>query len=203
MLTLLGFCVIDFLWLSLALCFLLAFCVHRLSRYLPTGCEHSKLYILFQDLIRYGKTKGPLKRDHWLRVFDIPKRWFWHFYAISVGWNGFLIVLSLNMIVWGQKFPSWLTDILRFLTTGGPVAVRQVPQVSAVLVQVLLWVHSLRRLLECHLVSVFSDGVIHIVQYIFGLAYYILLGLTVLCSDSLIIEGGELCIVLLHNSHTA
>lgn len=142
------------------------------------------------------------------------------------------------MIVWGQKFPSWLTDILGFLTTGGPVAVRQgnfsrfgifygylicfhllcwhlvrpthhirlyvpvehwlvftlVPQVSAVLVQVLLWVHSLRRLLECHLVSVFSDGVIHIVQYIFGLAYYILLGLTVLCSDSLLIEGGEHCI---------
>lgn len=73
---------------------------------------------------------------------------------------------------------------------------------SAVLVQMLLWVHSLRRLLECHLVSVFSDGVIHIVQYIFGLGYYILLGLTVLCSDPLIIEEGELCIVFLHNSHT-
>ncbi|CAB1332081.1 unnamed protein product [Coregonus sp. 'balchen'] len=195
--TLLGFCVIDFLWLSLASCFLLAFCVHKLSLYLPTGCEQSKLYLLFQDLIRYGKTKGPLKRDHWLRVFHIPKRWFWHFYAISVGWNGLLIVLSLHMIVWGQQFPSWLTDILGFLTTGGPVAVRQVPQVSAVLVQVLLWVHSLRRLLECHLVSVFSDGVIHIVQYIFGLGYYILLGLTVLCSDPLIIEEGSPALPLL------
>ncbi|KAJ7986485.1 hypothetical protein DPEC_G00340370 [Dallia pectoralis] len=178
----LGLGVVDFLWLSLASGFLLAFCVHRL--YLPTRFEKSKCYIFFQDLIRYGKTKGLLKREHWLHVFDIPKRWFWHFYAISIGWNGLLIVLSFHVIVWDEQFPSWLTDILRYLT-GGPVAVKRVPQVSTVLVLLMLWVHSLRRLLECHFVSVFSDGVIHIVQYLFGLAYYILLGLTALCLDPL------------------
>ncbi|XP_013890008.1 polyprenal reductase, partial [Austrofundulus limnaeus] len=40
-----------------------------------------------------------------------------------------------------------------------------------------------RRLLECCCVSVFSDGVLHVVQYVFGLAYYVVLGLTVLCTD--------------------
>lgn len=57
------------------------------------------------------------------------------------------------------------------------------PQLSTVLVQLLLCVHSLRRLLECLFVSVFSDGAMHLVQYLFGLGYYIVLGLTVLCSD--------------------
>ncbi|EPQ14517.1 Putative polyprenol reductase, partial [Myotis brandtii] len=38
----------------------------------------------------------------------------------------------------------------------------------------------LRRLFECLYVSVFSNAVIHIAQYCFGLVYYVLVGLTVL-----------------------
>ncbi|KAM3875852.1 polyprenal reductase [Diretmus argenteus] len=150
-------------------------------------CRHqgkSRVHLFFEDLIRYGKTKQSLKRDNWLRVFDVPKRWFRHFYAVSVGWNGLLLALSLNLILLNQPYPLWLTDILTFLT-GVPRADRQVPQVSTLFVQLLLWAHSLRRLLECLLVSVFSDGAMHMVQYIFGLGYYVILGLTVLCSDHL------------------
>ncbi|XP_039983694.1 polyprenol reductase isoform X2 [Xiphias gladius] len=134
------------------------------------------------DLIRYGKTKQNLKRDDWLRVFDVPKRWFWHFYATSVCWNGLLPALYLNFIFQRQSLPSWLTGIIDILT-GVPSTDGQVPQLSTLLVQLLLWVHSLRRLLECLFVSVFSDGTMHLVQYVFGLGYYIAIGLTVLCSD--------------------
>ena len=59
------------------------------------------------------------------------------------------------------------------------------PQLSTLLVQLLFCIHSLRRLMECLFVSVFSDGKIHLVQYVFGLGYYLILGLTVLCSDRL------------------
>uniref|UniRef100_A0A4W6CE52 Polyprenal reductase n=1 Tax=Lates calcarifer TaxID=8187 RepID=A0A4W6CE52_LATCA len=152
---------IDILWCFLASCFLVAFCAHKILRKYDT----CRLYMLFQDLIRYGKTKQNLKRDDWLRVFDVPKRWFWHFYAISVCWNGLLLALYLNFIFQHQSLL--------------PV----VPQLSTMLVQLLLWVHSVRRLLECLFVSVFSDGSMHLVQYVFGLGYYIVLGLTVLCSD--------------------
>lgn len=58
-----------------------------------------------------------------------------------------------------------------------------VPQLSTLLLQLLLCLHSLRRLLECLRVSVFSNGVLHLAQYIFGLCYYVVLGLTVLCMD--------------------
>ena len=61
---------IRIFWSFLACCFLAALCVHKLSRKYQTW----RLYIVFQDLIRYGKTKQNLKRDEWLRVFDVPKR---------------------------------------------------------------------------------------------------------------------------------
>nr|XP_033476996.1 polyprenol reductase isoform X2 [Epinephelus lanceolatus] len=153
----------DVLWSFLALCFLVAFCAHKISLHLPIKHETWRLYVLFQDLIRYGKTKHSLKRDDWLRSFDVPKRWFWHFYAISVGWNSLLLAFYLNLIFQYQSYPSWLTGILDILT-GVQSTNSQVPQLSTLLVQLLLCVHSLRRLLECLCVSVFSDGAIHVVQ---------------------------------------
>ncbi|KAF7667679.1 hypothetical protein LDENG_00052760 [Lucifuga dentata] len=137
---------------------------------------------LGNDLIRYGKTKQSIKRHDWLRVFDIPKRWFWHFYAISVVWNGFLLALHLNVA--HVSYPLWLTWIMDILT-GLPSTENKAPQLSVVLVQMLLWLHSLRRLLECLFISIFSNGAIHLVQYAFGLGYYMALGLTVLCSGNL------------------
>lgn len=135
-----------------------------------------------------------------------PSRWFWHFYAVSVGWNGLLLVLYLSFIFQHQSYPLWLSDFLDILTGAHSsdsqgklkkkmvvflfnsflclmLVLAVVPQLSTVLVQLLLWVHSLRRLLECLFVSVFSDGAMHLVQYMFGLGYYIMLGLTILCCD--------------------
>ncbi|CAG5862345.1 unnamed protein product [Menidia menidia] len=180
---------IDILWGFLAACFLVAFYAHKISVRSPA--ETSRVYVLFQDLIRYGKTKQTLRRADWLRAFDVPKRWFWHFYAISVTWNIFLLAVYLNATYQQQSFPSWLTRVLDVLT-GMPGSASQVPQLSTVLVQMLLCAHSLRRLLECLFVSVFSDGVIHLAQYGFGLGYYIILGLTVLCSDRMSKETGTL-----------
>lgn len=139
--------------------------------------------MLFQDLIRYGKTKESYKRGRWLRVFDVPKRWFWHFYAVSVSWNTLLLVFHLNFRFQGQSYPSWLTRILDTLTSV-PSPSKEVPQLSTLLLLPLICVHSLRRLQECLCVSVFSDtGTVHLVQYVFGLGYYVLLGLTALGSD--------------------
>ncbi|XP_046892951.1 polyprenol reductase isoform X2 [Hypomesus transpacificus] len=176
-----GLNVIETTWLLLGILFFLAVSIHTISLYLPYECEKFQAFILFQDLIRYGKTKKS-KRDTWLRVFDIPKRWFWHFYAVSVLWNGLLVVVSLRAIQWDEPYPPWLTDTLSFLA-GSSATHGQAPHVCSVAVQVLVWIHCLRRLAECLYVSVFSDGVIHVVQYVFGLGYYILLGLTVLCWD--------------------
>ncbi|EDL89913.1 similar to SRD5A2L [Rattus norvegicus] len=68
---------------------------------------------------------------------------------------------------------GWSPRLLGYKATGELA-------LSTFLVLVFLWVHSLRRLFECFYVSVFSNTAIHVVQYCFGLVYYVLVGLTVL-----------------------
>ncbi|KAI1888702.1 hypothetical protein AGOR_G00171450 [Albula goreensis] len=147
-----------------------------------SSVTQSSIYQLFQDLIRYGKTKNS-NRPGFLQIFDIPKRWFSHFYTVSIVWNGLLLMVSVRAAVLGQELPVWLSGVLAFLTDSS-AAVLEGPTLSTVLAQTLLWVHSVRRWWECVRLSVFSGGVIHVVQYAFGLCYYILLGLTVLCTDT-------------------
>ncbi|XP_014441479.2 polyprenol reductase [Tupaia chinensis] len=104
--------------------------------------------------------------------------YFSHFYVVSVLWNGFLLWCLTQSLFLGVPFPHWLHGLLRILGAaqfqGGELAL------SGFLVLVFLWLHSWRRLFECLYVSVFSNTVIHVVQYCFGLAYYVLVGLTVL-----------------------
>ncbi|XP_076872319.1 polyprenal reductase isoform X2 [Brachyhypopomus gauderio] len=174
---LVAFQIVDIAWFLLALGFLIAFCFHKLPLKLPADFEH-----VFQDLIRYGKTKELITRPGFLRMFDVPKRWFWHFYAVSVFWNGLLLVFSLRTALLGEVFPEFLTGALEFLS-GRPTSYWNEIPLTILVLQTLLWVHCIRRLIECLTVSIFSASSIHVVQYAFGLSYYILLGLTVLCMD--------------------
>ncbi|XP_040823143.1 polyprenol reductase isoform X1 [Ochotona curzoniae] len=164
------------LWLALAAGFLLAL----LLQLLPPGLLPT--HALFQDLIRYGKTKlGAPPRPALCRAFDVPKRYFSHFYVVSVLWNGFLLWLLSQSVFLGVPFPHWLHGLLTVLgatQVQGPAGGEGT--LSVLLVLGCLWLHSARRLFECYCVSVFSHAVMHLVHYCFGLAYYVLLGLTVL-----------------------
>ncbi|XP_026088496.1 polyprenol reductase-like isoform X1 [Carassius auratus] len=166
--------IVNVIWFLLALCFIIAFFLYKFSLKLPRSLER-----VFQNLIRYGKTKEDIKIPNWQLLFDVSKRCFYHFYAVSVMWNGLLLLFSLRSVVMSEALPDWLINALWCLT-GRPRDAWKELHLSILLLQVLLWIHSFRRLLECLFVSVFSNGVINVVQYAFGLGYYVLLGLTVL-----------------------
>ncbi|XP_026503716.1 polyprenol reductase isoform X1 [Terrapene carolina triunguis] len=175
------------LWLLLAAAFLAALLL-ELPQFRRGGPRHG----LVQDLLRYGKTKsGCGQRPAWLRLLDLPKRWFSHFYILSVVWNGFLLLLLIQALFLARPFPIWLQDLLS--TLGGASQNQDVgdKHLSVLLVLMLLWLHSFRRLIECLCISVFSSGVIHIVQYCFALGYYIVIGLTVLCQVPANVSNGK------------
>ncbi|XP_018085471.1 polyprenol reductase-like [Xenopus laevis] len=176
-----GVSLLALVWLVLDVAFLSA-----LLLYLLRGCDcgRSLLCSVFHDLIRYGKTKVGRQRPAWLQWFDIPKRCFWHFYCVSLIWNGFLLWILHRLLFQSVPVPEWIQVVLRFLRAGSEPQILD-RELSAVLALALLWLHSLRRLLECLFVSVFSNGTIHFVQYCFGLGYYILIGITVLSYCSL------------------
>eukprot|EP00079_Xenopus_tropicalis_P026851 XP_012820873.1 PREDICTED: polyprenol reductase isoform X1 [Xenopus tropicalis] len=171
-----GMTLLALVWLLLDATFLITLLWHLLQ-----GCKsgHSLLCSVFQDLIRYGKTKTGLQRPAWLQWFDIPKRCFWHFYCVSLIWNGCLLWILLRLLLQSVPVPEWLQLVLHFLHAGSEPQILD-RELSVILALALLWLHSLRRLLECLFVSVFSNGVIHLVQYCFGLGYYFLIGITVL-----------------------
>ncbi|XP_058882758.1 polyprenol reductase isoform X2 [Acipenser ruthenus] len=109
--------VIDAVWFVLSVCFFLALCVHNFAAKADRFSQ-SQIYNLFQDLIRYGKTKTNLQRPAFLHAFDVPKRWFIHFYTVSVIWNGLLMVFLLQAVLLGQHFPEWLTGLMRTFSGG-------------------------------------------------------------------------------------
>ncbi|XP_077790415.1 polyprenal reductase isoform X2 [Podarcis muralis] len=181
------------LWLLLAASFLAALLALRLPRLkTPPGRPSLSLAAVFQDLLRYGKTKsGCQPRPPQLQVFDVPKRWFYHFYVVSVIWNGSVLLLLLQSHLLSRPFPIWLQDFLSILDGVSQDQDGGDESLSVFLVCLFVWLNSCRRLKECLHISVFSGGVIHIVQYCFGLCYYVLLGLTLLCQVPTNVREGK------------
>ncbi|XP_060102361.1 polyprenol reductase [Heteronotia binoei] len=193
------------LWLSLAAGFLAALLLLQLLQP-PSASPSLSLAGLFHDLVRYGKTKGGCgQRPDWLRYFDVPKRWFCHFYVVAVIWNGILFLWLIQSLFFSWPFPVWLQDLLSILGEASQDQNRGMygsenvyayeeeggETLSAFLVCLFVWLNSCRRLWECLHISVFSSGVIHAVQYCFGLSYYVLLGITVLSQVPSSVRAGR------------
>lgn len=143
--------------------------------------------VLFQDFMRYGKSKNLhfFQRPLWLQRRDLPKRWFFHFYVVSVTWNIFLLGITCRSLFFGQPFPVWFQALLGSLS-GSILHLEPGNELSVLLVQMMMCMQGVRRLIECIFISVFSNGAIHPVQYCWGLVYYVLVGLTVHCEGPLL-----------------
>ncbi|GCB66034.1 hypothetical protein scyTo_0010040 [Scyliorhinus torazame] len=136
--------------------------------------------------MRYGKSKQYFfQRPPWLQRLDLPKRWFAHFYVVSVIWNALLLGITCRSLFFGHPFPIWLQRPLSLLC-GNVLLLNSGDELSILLVQMMLCMQAVRRLTECLFTSVFSNGVIHPVQYCWGLVYYVLVGLTVHCEGPIL-----------------
>ncbi|XP_015717744.1 polyprenol reductase [Coturnix japonica] len=177
-------------WALLAAAFMVLLLLHRAQAWWPGGGTHIAS-IFFQDLIRYGKTKRGGQQAAWLRRLQVPKRWFTHFYVVSILWNGFLLIRLFQAEFLGASLPAWIQIFHSAFGRDLQNQNTDSEHFSALLVLLLLWLHSFRRLAECLNTSVFSDGVIHIAQYCFGLGYYVAVGSTVLCQVPADVRNGK------------
>lgn len=96
--------IVNIIWFLLALCFIVAFCLYKFSLKLPNRLED-----VFQDLIRYGKTKEHIKRPSWQLFFNVSKRWF------GVNCSS---VYSPDIMVWAGQNDSAVNMIFLIFSLG-------------------------------------------------------------------------------------
>lgn len=132
-----------------------------------------------QDLIRYGKLKARLEtRPYFLRLLDVPKRRFIHFYAIASIWNTFLAAMVLRAYFLGLPHHPRLFAILGLC--GGEQRSESIEATSVAMAISLILVQVYRRLYESAFVSVYSDSSMSILVYLMGCFFYLAIGPTIL-----------------------
>uniref|UniRef100_UPI00358FC3AE polyprenol reductase isoform X1 n=1 Tax=Myxine glutinosa TaxID=7769 RepID=UPI00358FC3AE len=160
------------LWLLLATIFFVSLLVHWFVNNPP---------LLLNYFIRYGKSRAYKPgRFTQLECFDLPKRFFTHFYIVAVMWNGMLFAFHVRSLFWRITPPDWLERLLDAVRAPTN-AFDNGAELSIVIAQLLMLLHVTIRLYECFFVSVFSNTTINVLQYAFGLVYYVIVGLTLIC----------------------
>ncbi|KAK9811791.1 hypothetical protein WJX72_010154 [[Myrmecia] bisecta] len=116
----------------------------------------------------------PSVRLGWLTAKSVPQHWFAHFYAVGVACNT-AVLLGLLL------FPTVSAASFTFFSEWG----------LSCLALVLLEVHLMRRLAETVLLMHYPPNArMHLIAYVFGMSYYLVLPLSCL-SKSLYHRVGE------------
>ncbi|XP_042892297.1 polyprenol reductase-like [Penaeus japonicus] len=124
----------------------------------------------FLQAFKFGKMAHN-ETNRFISLFEIPKRWFYHFYVVaSVVVTAALVQVGLIYIK-GNALPAWEKVLFDILTS--PERKPAVTNTAAVIGLVLLALQIYRRLYENLFVSVFSSGHINILHYIVGHTHYL------------------------------
>ncbi|XP_046553411.1 polyprenol reductase-like [Haliotis rubra] len=128
-----------------------------------------------------GKLREKESKSKIFSLFDVPKRWFTHFYVVGIVVNTSLIVLLMRVVVFHVPFPQPVQNILNTLWAPNYTP-EGVSGTAVVVVLVMEELQVLRRCYECLYVSVFSDSRISVVHYIMGILLYLTFGSCILAS---------------------
>ncbi|PSN49004.1 Polyprenol reductase [Blattella germanica] len=134
--------------------------INNIETYLP---------VFLTQTFRHGKfayrgTPSPIK------IIEVPKSWFRHFYVFSSIYSTCSLVLALGVYCLSWEIPSWIATSLDLLTSNNRKA--HVSAMSSLLALCLLTIQSWRRFYETWFVSVFSDSRMNLSHYAVGFIHY-------------------------------
>ncbi|XP_074642957.1 polyprenal reductase-like [Tubulanus polymorphus] len=133
---------------------------------------------IFQDLFLYGKIKDKAKgrngnRETFIKIIEVPKRWFLHMYIAGVVVNGVLLSALISTFV-GYPIFDWLQILPR-------KRIISLDYTTALLMLICIFIQVSRRTIECLFLHVFSkSGTMNVIHYLLGITLYTLLGVSVL-----------------------
>ncbi|GIY32509.1 polyprenol reductase [Caerostris extrusa] len=129
-------------------------------------------------LFTFGKThKSISKEDSIAKRFEIPKRWFSHFYVFAVLY--FTIITGGVLCKYFAGLSSHCFVYLLNLCSSSNRLVTVKPE-SVVILSILLFLQVCRRCYECFFVSVYSDSKMNVMHYIVGFTFYFGVGLSLI-----------------------
>ncbi|XP_069683014.1 polyprenal reductase [Periplaneta americana] len=138
-----------------------------------TGCLinniEKRLPVFIRQTLRHGKYayRGRPSR---IKVIEVPKSWFRHFYVFASVYSTLCLVLTFGMYFLSWELPSWMISLLDFLASSNRKA--RVSAISSLLALSLLTLQSWRRFYETWFVSVFSNGQMNWSHYVVGFVHY-------------------------------
>jgi len=126
---------------------------------------------LFRNQSSYGKLlEGHDKKEKSsVQLFQVPKRWFLHFYGAGVVVNGFALMTVIRLYLFHIPLPSWIQATLDFVDRGHQIST---DGLAVVILVMLMLIQDSRRLYECMYVSVYSKGSMHLIHYVSGIIVY-------------------------------
>jgi len=131
----------------------------------------------FIDTFRYGKTSkegscvNPL-----VRLIQIPKSTFGHFYVFASILMPSLLYLVLHVYLFGIELPNWMIHGLDFLATRSRSRSHVTPE-AITLALSLMTIQVWRRMYECFYINAPSKAKMNVLHYICGYLHYACVGL--------------------------
>ena len=130
-----------------------------------------------RPMLDYGKTLKISSKNPLLDIY-VPKQWFIHFYLLSLALSGLNYCILQYLTRVDPAYISMLDWWCRANPLDGAACYAAIIAMS---------IHSLRRTVECTLVSKFSDhSKIHVSHYLVGIFFYA--GVNLMVTTSLLVN---------------
>ena len=121
------------------------------------------------DAFGYGKTTNA-NLSKFVRMIQVPKSYFKHFYIFAVLLMGFLFILCIRILIFEENLPTWMKDFFKWFCH--PDLKTSTTPEGILIVMLLFNVQCWRRLYECLYINIDTGSKMNILHYIVGFAHY-------------------------------
>ncbi|XP_048774356.2 polyprenol reductase-like [Ostrea edulis] len=158
-----------YVWLCLAFAIFLGYIVVS-SRKLRTN------FIL--NLYIFGKLRNSEEYNLTSNFLQVPKRWFFHFYAAGLVVHTPVLLVMVHSVFIADEFPKEVSLILSYVRIPASRA-ELLPPVQIILVLLMGEIQMIRRLIESIYINSYSPSTMSIIIYLTGIIFYCLQGVSV------------------------
>lgn len=145
------------------------------------GIPHTFDWIQFPkmttEIFSYGKTRRGEIDNPIVKLIEIPKSWFTHFYIYGFFVSLFMVVTTFGCFIFAYDTPGRQ----QLAALMGEPRDPQLDHCAVLLICLAMLIQHSRRVYECFYVSVYSKGTMNVVHYLLGGLLYTTVQVCAIC----------------------